>query len=88
MSDTNAPRCFGRCGLRMDDDVRPWLAILGQTGRGSRIALVCPDCEASGMHLDWFNGREELIRLESNHSSEVLGLLRRYLRTGKRRITA
>ena len=88
MSDTIAPRCFGRCGLQMDDDVRPWLAILSQTGRGPRTAFVCPDCEASGMPLGWFNGSEELIRLESNHPSEVMGLLRRYLRTGKHRITA
>ena len=80
MSDTIAPLCFGRCGLQMDDDVRPWLAILSPTGRGPRPAFVCPECEASGMPLDWFNGSEELIRLESNHPSEVLGLLFRWLR--------
>ena len=78
MRKTLAPLCFGRCGLQMDDDVRPWLAILSPTGRGP--AFVCPDCEASGMPLDWFDGSEELIRLESNHPSEVIGLLRGYLR--------
>ena len=52
MSDTIAPLCLGRCGLQIDDDVRPWLAIVCQTGRGPRTAVVCPDCEASGMHLE------------------------------------
>ena len=80
MSATIAPHCLGQCGLQMDDDVRPWLAILSQTGRGPRTAFVCPDCEASGKPVGLFDGSEKLIRLESSHPSEVLGLVRRWLR--------
>ena len=78
MSDTIAPRCFGGCGLQMDDDVRHWLAVLGSTGRPR--AFVCPDCEANGKPVGLFDGSEKLIRLESSHPSEVLGLLFRRLR--------
>ena len=75
MSHRLAPICSGRCGLKMDDDIRPWLAILSQTGRGPRTVFVCPDCEANGTPVRLFDGSEELIRLESNSPSEVLGLL-------------
>ena len=48
---STVPYCNGQCGLQIDADERPWLALIGYpTERiephGGQLSLLCPDCEA------------------------------------------
>jgi len=46
---STAPYCNGECGLQIDSDERPWLALIGyptERIEQGQLSLLCPDCEA------------------------------------------
>ena len=78
---TTAPYCNGECGLQIDADERPWLALIGyptERIEQGQLSLLCPDCETDKM-ATLARMVEELhhvqtIRLPDNQVDTVLSV--------------
>ena len=78
---TLAPRCDGECGRQLDDPGQEhWLVLTGVYGQP--LYFLCGYCETA--RAEWIDKalkREDfgMVRLETHHPHEVLGMLRGWL---------